>query len=217
MKLTDADISTLSRAQTLRDRFEAGIFPTGAGQHRHFRKLEKRGLLAFDGWGNDIDGMRDGDVLVYQLTPAAITLLAERETQRLRKLIERPERVQFWGSWYTVTPRLISRIFGDGKLLMCVSPLATRPNRFVVRVDSSTPDPRDPFPATGQVSLLEDIMCAAEEEYGDYNDEDITDEERMFPIVDWGVGCSWGKPFPIYEWKPAPPMERAARRRPVRK
>lgn len=228
MKLTEADISTLSRAQTLRDRFESGIFPTGSGQHRHFAKLERLGLLAFDGYGRDIDGMRDGDVAVYQLTDAALRELAQRETARVRRMIERPERCRFWGQDYTIVPRLIARVFGDGKHLLCVTPLATRPNYFVVRVDSMMKDPRDPFPPRTSdpdggyaTSLLDDIMSAAEEEYGYFGDEEYRgkdgEESRPFPVTDWGIGICWGEPFHPREWNPAPPFARSSRRRPVRK
>lgn len=70
MKLTDEQRSTLSRAETLERRFDSGIFPTGSGQHAHFRKLERMGLLAFDGWGRDIDGEVERDVACFRLTDA---------------------------------------------------------------------------------------------------------------------------------------------------
>lgn len=144
--------------------------------------------------------------------------MIDKETRRLRGIIERPERCQFWGQWYVITPRLISRVFGDGANLLCVTPLATRPNYFAVRIDSSVKDPRDQFPANGQWSLLEDIMLAAEDEYGRFGiDEDgetiKDDDDRGFPVVDWGIGCSWGKPFPVAEWKPSPRRRRLRARR----
>jgi hypothetical protein len=141
----------------------------------------------------------------------------DRATKRLRALIERAERCTFWGRPYTITPRLIARVFGDGLHLLCITPLATRPNYFVVRVDSSTIDPGDPFPESSEVSLLEDIMCAAEEEYGTFGDDEERDEDgwesRPFPVTDWGIGCTWGKPFPVAEWKPTPRLRRARTKR----
>lgn len=70
MKLTDKDHSTLEHAAYLRRKFDAGIFPTGAGQHSHFRRLARLGLLVFDGWGRDIDGEVEQDVMLYKLTEA---------------------------------------------------------------------------------------------------------------------------------------------------
>lgn len=66
--LSDDDMDTLHRAADLRKRFDAGIFPRGAGQHAHFRKLERMGLIVFDAWGRDIDGMVEDDVMIYKLT-----------------------------------------------------------------------------------------------------------------------------------------------------
>ncbi len=42
----------------------------------------------------------------------------DKPTARLRWLIERPENVTFWGTKYTITPRLIAHKFGDGKQLV---------------------------------------------------------------------------------------------------
>lgn len=77
--LNETDLGTLRRAETLSRRFESGIFPTGSGQHRHFAKLERLGLLVFNGWGRDIDGERPDDVPVYELTPFAVLVLKQRD------------------------------------------------------------------------------------------------------------------------------------------
>lgn len=206
MKLTTADYNTLVRAKSLRERFESGIFPTGSSQHRHFAKLVDRGLLSFDGWGRDIDGLCERDVMVYQLTKAGISAVELQEAKRLRRVIEKPEHVHFWGRKYTITPRLISRVFGNGRYLLCVTPLAARPNYFVVRIDSSIKkfDACTSFPVTSLRYLVDEIIEAAEEEYGYFGDEEYReangDESRGFPVCDWGIGVTWGRPFPIAEW-----------------
>lgn len=71
-KLRDLDMETLSRALTLRTRFNAGIFPLGSGQAGHFKRLARLGLLHFVGWGRDIDGDAPSDVAVYELTDLGI-------------------------------------------------------------------------------------------------------------------------------------------------
>lgn len=139
----------------------------------------------------------------------------DKETRRLRNLIERSERCQFWGQPHTITPRLIARAFGVGDRLVCITPMATRPNYFIVRIDSAVKDVRDPFPVRTSdpdggyaTSLLDDIMSAAEEEYGYFGDEEYRgkdgDESRGFPVTDWSIGVAWGTPFPVAEWKPTP-------------
>lgn len=128
----------------------------------------------------------------------------DRETKRLRLLVERAERCTFWGEPYIVTPRLIAHKFGDA--LIAVSPMASRPDYFVARVPLGC-DVRDPLGPHSH-SLIEEIMCAAEDEYGCYSDEELTDDERTFPIVDWGIGVSWGKAIAVSEWEPSPPLTR---------
>ena len=54
----------------------------------------------------------------------------------LRRLIEVESRVEFWGKKYRRKPLLIDRIFGDGKQLVGIQPLNTRPNYYVIRIDS---------------------------------------------------------------------------------
>lgn len=129
---------------------------------------------------------------------------ARAETRRLRALIERPERCTFWGQPHTITPRLIAEVFGDGRQLVCITPIASRPNYFVVRVDSTVTNIGYTDSPSGYSSIIEDIMLAQEDEYGDFRDEDLTEDEKHFPIVDWGIGYLWGKPFLVGEWKPTP-------------
>lgn len=149
----------------------------------------------------------------------------DRATRRLRGLIERPERVRFWGRMHTITPTLIAKTFGDGKLLICITPLATRPNHFVVRVDSRTEDVRDPAPQMPRdahaYGLLDDIMEAAEEEFGYFGDKEERDasgdDPRPFPVTDWGIGVCWGEPFQPTEWVPTPLVFKRGMRVRIRK
>lgn len=133
---------------------------------------------------------------------------AERaEVRRLRALVERPERCRFWGQPYVITPRLIAHRFGDGRKLVCITPLATRPNYFVARVDSSVTSVQvEGEYDWGRTYLIDAIMDAQEDEYGHYHTEQQeTGKDPDWPIVDWGIGCAWGEPFPVEEWKPSKP------------
>jgi len=80
-RLTTNDIDTLLRADTLERQFHAGIFPRGAGQHRHFKRLERLGLLCRDGWGRDMDREVEGEVMLYRLTVAGRAMLATKGSQ----------------------------------------------------------------------------------------------------------------------------------------
>jgi hypothetical protein len=76
LDLNARDIGTLQRAAYLHSRFDAGIGPRVGGQFAHYRRMERLGLLTFDGWGRDIDGEVERDVLVYQLTELGRLALA---------------------------------------------------------------------------------------------------------------------------------------------
>ncbi len=84
----------------------------------------------------------------------------------------RPERVEFWGDEYTVEPALVAEIFGDGAQVIGLQPLNTRPQFYVVRVDSawsiSNWDDGDLL-----IEHLDEIYESIEGEYGcAYYEED---------------------------------------------
>lgn len=55
----------------------------------------------------------------------------------LRTRIEVEETARLWGQKHTITPRLVGQIWGDGKKLIGIQPLNTRPNYYVVCGDSN--------------------------------------------------------------------------------
>lgn len=80
----------------------------------------------------------------------------------LRTRIEVEETARLWGQKHTITPRLVGQIWGDGKKLIGIQPLNTRPNYYVVCGDSNWDLESDEF-----MDLAEDeIFTAIEEEYG---------------------------------------------------
>jgi hypothetical protein len=64
----DSDLTTLAHALRLEEEHEAGIFPSGPGQASHFRRLVRLGHLAFEDYGQDIDGEHEREVPIYRLT-----------------------------------------------------------------------------------------------------------------------------------------------------
>lgn len=122
-----------------------------------------------------------------------MTRLSHRNTtQRLRAAIERRCKVRHWGSDYTVTPRLVSEVFGDGRQLIWLQPLNTRPNYYVVRIDSAWN--RSNLAQEGDVLCdhLDEIYDAIDDEYGRAHKAD-EDECRDFPALDLDAGCAWGE------------------------
>jgi hypothetical protein len=142
--------------------------------------------------------------------------VSSRYHERLRTAIEVPQRVSFWGHEHTITPLLVPAIFGDGRSLVAITPLLTRPNYFVVRGDSSWIDERfagpgavtsafdevleegDYYALAPHMEMLGDgVYGAIEEAFGRWRDESHRDEEDTdadyeWPVVDLGFGCSWG-------------------------
>jgi hypothetical protein len=83
--------------------------------------------------------------------------------------------VRFWGREYTVTPELLPDTvkFGTGgnPLLIAVQPLNTRPNYYLVLLDTHSG-----FDFHEDDLDVDDILIALEEHYGSTDDEDLDDE-----------------------------------------
>jgi hypothetical protein len=115
----------------------------------------------------------------------------------LRELIEVEETVHFWGYDYKIIPVFVERVLGDGKRLLALTPLNTRPNYYVIRVDSKQ----------GMQDQINDIIEAIIEEYSEierereYLIEDGVKEERAdlayypkelgWPVFSGDSGYSW--------------------------
>lgn len=52
----------------------------------------------------------------------------------LRAIIEKPYTTRFWGRECRCEPKFVTKKLGNGKLLLAVQPLNTRPNYYVIRV-----------------------------------------------------------------------------------
>ena len=126
-------------------------------------------------------------------------------TEQLRAIIEVEQDVTMWGQPHRVTPRLVSEVFGDGRLLLEIIPLATRPNFYVVRVDSSwgwnEGGRNNDAPIRDH---LDEIYDAIEDEYGDTvcDCPDLPAEPdpdchctRDFPALRLDSGCSWAPAY----------------------
>lgn len=103
-------------------------------------------------------------------------------------LAQRRRRVHFWGDYYIVRPILTQAVYGDGLQLIALSPIATRPNRYLVRVGS-----RQEFNTDDWIDLLWNIQNDIEEEFGPRHWTDDRGRLRTedWPSPDWGNGCSW--------------------------
>ena len=113
------------------------------------------------------------------------------------KHLTRTRIVSFWGSRYRITPILVDKIFGDGEKVIHLTPLATRPNYYIIRVDSKWDCDN-----SGEEAIcdhLEELYEAIEEEYGTHIDTWYHENGRTytkhwpFPALNADCGASWGK------------------------
>jgi hypothetical protein len=112
--------------------------------------------------------------------------------RRLRKVVEKPYRSRWWGADHTIEAKLLPGRFGDGKFLVGIEPMNTRPQFYVVRVDSKWMPTKneDPLESDDWHEFLQDDLCPALEDYfGRIDCED--DEYGGWPCVDLQIGCSW--------------------------
>lgn len=108
----------------------------------------------------------------------------------LKRRLERPYRARFWGAEHLVQPCLVSEIFGDGRMLIFVTPIATRPHHYLVRVDSRT----GLSGAAWRCEQLDEVLDSIAEEFGDDDDEEFGDpDETGWPRLIASFGVSWGK------------------------
>ena len=121
-----------------------------------------------------------------------------KQTQATSSLhsLTKPRFVRFWGRRYRVAPCLVGTIFGDGKQIVWFEPLATRPDYYVVRVDSTwNVVNHEVNPLCGH---LEEIYQAIETEFGlavdtwEHNSGRQYTKHNSFPALHWDCGVSWG-------------------------
>ena len=107
----------------------------------------------------------------------------------------RRRKTSFWRRDYIVTPRLLDWIDGDGRLVITFTPLATRPDRYIIRIDSKTNMDSDTF----YDDTLEAIYTKIEEEFGQKEEEWEHDNGRTyvrhrdFPALNFSCGCAWSE------------------------
>lgn len=114
--------------------------------------------------------------------------------KELRTRIERRRRVTFWGERYFITPRLVDQIFGDGGKMIGIAPLSTRPDYYVVRVDSKWD--LDNFCTTSSTVAehTDEILDAIEDQFGRSRYDDDPPQRkhgRPFPALDEECGVKW--------------------------
>lgn len=129
----------------------------------------------------------------------------EKEIDKIMTYFARKRETTFWGQEYTIEPEIIENIHGDGLQCVYLTPIDTRPNYYVLRIDSSI-DIEDDF--VNEIDICEMMLQMIEEEHDNIDDyEEIhtgnetsyryedekpkTWDEVYFPTLHWSGG-SWG-------------------------
>lgn len=115
---------------------------------------------------------------------SALISTDKEELERLRAIIEKPYTIHWWGYDHEVRPAfVVEECDGDGKKLMLVQPLSTRPQYYVVRGDSETEYDHE---------SIENLLELIEDAYGyeDY-DEEGDEVEHEWPYCPSWSSCGF--------------------------
>lgn len=122
---------------------------------------------------------------------------------RIPKRFGLTRKVEWWGQTYTVTPAVATSHCGDGRLLLGFQPANTRPNYYLIRVDSAFAGHDDidevidalidDFHEQEQERehLEEDLREQGIEPTGDNTDLDGNEDRLGFPVLSLDSGYGW--------------------------
>lgn len=125
---------------------------------------------------------------------------------KLRAAVCKRTRRYLWtpADMITFVPALSNRLYGDGRALLGLTTINSRPQFYVLRIDSRWAiemDPTAPDDAEQLVDRIDAFAFALEEEFGRGRYDDGGDDEpetarqmasrRKWPAYDDENGCSW--------------------------
>ena len=104
--------------------------------------------------------------------------------------LERKQVAYLWGQKHFIKPVFIKKALGKGDLLLAVTPLNTRPNYYLIRIDSRWMKKDD---TETIYDHLDDIENAIEDECGcrDYEDDEGKEQLAEWPALNLNAGISW--------------------------
>jgi hypothetical protein len=114
-----------------------------------------------------------------------------RITKKTIAHLTRRQWARLWGQKHMIRPVFIPQALGNGEKLLAVTPLNTRPNYYLVRVDSSWSDHNSDEPCIAD--HIEEICEAIEDCVGPKHFEDDSGQEVSdpWPALDDECGVSW--------------------------
>ncbi|KKL57400.1 hypothetical protein LCGC14_2235790 [marine sediment metagenome] len=113
--------------------------------------------------------------------------ITDRELEKLKPFSEQ-HKASLWGEEMNTTPTIVHTVFGNGRSLVTLRPMSTRPDYYVILADSSITSYGDFLNFMREHEEL--VFQAIEEEYGNVDwqyDED--DNEIETPgECEWNEG-----------------------------
>ncbi|MGB5217373.1 MAG: hypothetical protein WBN66_03645 [Smithella sp.] len=107
-----------------------------------------------------------------------------------------PRTVEHWGDkFHDFVPELISSIHGDGKAVLYITPLATRPYYYILRVDSSLKKMEKKDPDKFSELMDNEFLSTIEEECGSRHETDDDGNEELMPWPALDDSCGWDWEF----------------------
>lgn len=124
----------------------------------------------------------------------------DRAHRLLKKAIEVSEHRHLWhpDDGINFIPQVCSTVFGDGRALLELTTINSRPRYYVIRIDSSW-NIEDHYAPDGAPDLrdhLDDIYEALGEQFGRTSEEDLDDDGEPCELQPWpafrdDIGTSW--------------------------
>lgn len=154
------------------------------------------------------------EIPTNQVKPKPVPKDVEKEVLEFIKKETEERDATLWADKYRIKPCLIDEIDGDGLQVIYVEPIDTRPNYYVLRIDSNRNIKSDGFNFDQLLCMIEDECGSFDklervvlekgkftpvDEYDtgeryreDEDDEELqTFDEVYFPMLHWSGGC-WG-------------------------
>lgn len=119
-------------------------------------------------------------------------------SDELKARLTRRQWATLWGQKSMIQPVFVDAHLGDGQQLVAITPLNTRPNYYLIRVDSKwwmdSWRSREQLPEDEHFAEhIDDICSAIEDEVGRKyeTDDDGKDVYMPWPALDDEAGVSW--------------------------
>ena len=128
--------------------------------------------------------------------------ITDEEVEKLQPCLMK-HTASLWGQESETTPTLVHTVFGDGRSVVTLEPMDSRPDYYVILADSSMKCFKDflQFMRDNEELVLQTI----EEEYGNVDDRQYAEEGNTIetPDEDWwedgemplNIGCGYTTGF----------------------